>query len=60
MAALVTLSMLEIRSEKKVGVSALGITDLCFVKTPCTYAHSQRQRSVHHNGCPSHRGILCY
>ena len=54
MAALVTLSMLEMRSEKKVGVSALGMTDRCFVKTPCTHAHSQRQRPVQQMWCLLH------
>ena len=35
MAALVALSMLSMRSEKKPGVSALGITFFCLTKTPC-------------------------
>ena len=51
MAALVTLSMVEMRSEKNVGVRVLGITDLCFVKTPCTRAHNQRQRLIHATSC---------
>lgn len=53
MAALVTLSMDVMRSEKNVGVSVLGITDLCFVKTPCTHARNQRQRPVHEKSCLS-------
>lgn len=53
MAALVTLSMLAMRSEKKVGVNALGMTDRCLVKTPCTHARSQRQCPVQQMRCAS-------